>query len=132
MKPWLLHTWAFRLGGCWFSTNKLLIHPTSLAGPVTFETSSMSRRRLLAVCFLSVFRFRLTLSLVAQAGSFSPLLKPSLLHKLASRRGVLVDIVIARTSPSLGGVVYDVHDCFGVSSTATPKKQLLLMDKHGY
>ena len=25
---------------------------------------------------------------------------------------MLVAIVTARTSPSLGGVVYDVHDCF--------------------
>ena len=113
----------------------------------------VSRRRMLANCFVLVFRFRHALFPFTQAGSFSPLLNPSLcvhikpfflpvdihhtqcpcrsflleLHTLASwRRGVVM--VTARTRPSLRGVVYDVHVCF---VDRHKKKQLLLKDKHG-
>ena len=44
-------------GGCWFSTHKLLLYPTSVAGPVSIGASSpavdpiweVSRRRLVAM-----------------------------------------------------------------------------------
>ena len=52
----------------------------------------MSRRRLLAICFVSVFRCGHALLPFTRAGSFSPLQKPSLLHTLA---GVLVVIITA-------------------------------------
>ena len=65
---------------------KLLIYPTSLAGPVSLGHPvlaqnplwEVSRRRFLAIRFVMVFHSR---------GSLSPLLKPSLLNALASRRG---------------------------------------------
>ena len=93
-------------GGGWFSTYKLLIYPTSLAGPVSIGAFSVFRRRLLVISFVSVFRFRLGLCPFTQAGSCSPLLKRSLLHSLASRQGGV------GRCPFPGGVVHDVHDCF--------------------
>ena len=82
-------------GRCWFSTNRLLLlyrYPTSLAGTVSIGASSppaveweVSRRRLLAICFVSAFRFRLALFPFTQAGSFSTLLKH---HPFRVRLGV--------------------------------------------
>ena len=65
-----------------------------LEHPVLQQNSlwEVSRRCLLAICFVSVFRFRHALFPFTQAGSFSPLLNPSLLHTFASRRGGLVVI----------------------------------------
>ena len=108
-------------GGFWFSTHKLLLYPTSLAGPVSIGASSPAVEYTLggvpapvvAICFVSVFRFRLALFPSLKLGVLVLyLLKPSLLHTLwPLSEGVLVVIVTARTSPSLR-VVYDVHDCF--------------------
>ena len=97
--------------------DKLLSYPTSLAGPVYIGAPSPPVESTLggvpAPFACDLFRFGLSLS--SCLVSFHPswelvLLKPSLLHTLASRR-VLVVLVTARTSPSLR-VVYDVHDCF--------------------
>ena len=91
----------------------------------------MSRRRFLVICFVSVFRFCLTLFPFAQAESFGPPLKPSLsLHTLALGEGALVVRVAARTSPSLK--VRSLMT-FTIVSSTTPKqkKKLLLKDKHG-
>ena len=91
LKPWLLHTWAFRRG-CVGFRHKLLLCPSSLAGPVSFEASSPAVESTLggpgAVCFVSVFHFPNALFPFTHGGGFSALLKPSLLHTLASRRGV--------------------------------------------
>ena len=65
--------------------------------------SSFPWRRLLAICFVSVFRYR---------RSFSFLLNLRCCTLWPVGEGVLAVIFTARTSPSLGGVVYDVHDCF--------------------
>ena len=46
----------------------------------------LSFSRLLAICFVSVLSFRHAFFPFTQAGSFNPLLKPSLLDTLASRR----------------------------------------------
>ena len=112
--------------------DKLLSYPTSLAGPVYIGAPSPPVESTLggvpAPFACDLFRFGLSLS--SCLVSFHPswelvLLKPSLLHTLASRR-VLVVLVTARTSPSLR-VVYDVHDCFVDRHKI---KQLLLKDKH--
>ena len=84
----------------------------------------MSRRHLFAICFVSVFRFRHALVPVTKAGSFSPLLKPSLSHTLASRQGGVDRIVNARTTITRPLVVSFMAFTI-VSSTATTKKQLL-------
>ena len=83
--------------GCWFSTHKLLLlYPTSLAGPVSIGVSSPAIESILggvpAPFAYDLLRFGLSLSscLVSfdsSSGSLSPLLTPSLLHTLASRRG---------------------------------------------
>ena len=57
---------------------------------------------------LSVWSFRVSST---QAGSFSPLLKPSLLHTLPSRRRC-VGRYGYWTIPSVRGFLYDVHDCW--------------------
>ena len=84
-------------GGCWFSTHKLLLYRyrSSLAGPVSIGASSSAVKSTLGgvpapfACDLLRFGncFRLALFLFTPAGSFNPLLKPSLLRTLASRRG---------------------------------------------
>ena len=124
-------------GGCWFSTYKLLLHPTSLAGPVSIGASSPAVESTLGgvpapfACDLLRFglSFRHALFHFTQAGSFSHLLKPSLFHTLASRRGGVGRYGYCKdSSPSLRGVVYDAHDCFVDRHN---EKQLLLKDKHG-
>ena len=99
-----------------------------LEHPVLQQNSlwEVSRRCLLAICFVSVFRFRHALFPFTQAGSFSPLLKPSLLHTLASRRGVLVVVLRGLARPLVGSFMTLTI----VSATAATRKQLLLKDKH--
>ena len=95
-------------GGGLLVFDKLLIYPTSLAGPVGIGASSPAVEPTLGGVPAPFAYDLLCLSLCCR-GSFIPLLEPSL-NTLVSR-GVLVVIVTARTSTSLR-VVYDVHDCF--------------------
>ena len=119
LKPLLLHTWAFRRGGV--GSRQAAVVPHKSGGYCRYwSIESCSKTHfgrcsgsvVLAICFVSVFFFRHALFPFTQAGSFSPPPKPSLLHAWPLGEGVLIVIVTASTSPSLGGVVYDVRDCF--------------------
>ena len=84
-------------GRCWFSTPKQLLYLTSLPGLVSIGASNPAVESILggvpAPFACDLLRFGLSFSSClgsfksTVAGSFGPLLKPSLLHTLASRRG---------------------------------------------
>ena len=91
----MLQTLAFRRGDVGFRHTSycytpqvwqvlsVLEHPLLQYNPL----GEVSRRRLFSICFVSVLRFRHAMLPFTQAGIFSALLKPSLLHTLASRQG---------------------------------------------
>ena len=138
-------------GGCWVSTHKLILHYvgtpqvwqvlSALEHPVLGPTVESTLVPAPFACDL--FRFGLSfssclVSFHSKAGSFSPLLKPSLLHTLFGRLARECWSLCLRTSSyytartrssQLGEVVYDVHDCF--VGRHNKRNRLLLNDKHG-
>ena len=105
----------------WFSTHKLLLYLTSLADPVSIGASSPAVESTLGgvpVPFAcDLLRFGLSfsscpVSLNSSWESQSSIETLVVVRFGFSVRGCWSFIVIARTSPSFGGVVYHVHECF--------------------